>query len=67
MQLATDPCKISRRSMMAAQTKEKAMEVDREQAIRERAYALWERDGCPDGKALEYWLHAELEISEMAN
>ena len=40
--------------MMAAQTKEKAMEIDREQAIRERAYALWERDGCPDGKALEY-------------
>jgi DUF2934 family protein len=34
-----------------------------EHAIRERAYAFWEQDGRPDGKALENWLRAEAEIS----
>jgi hypothetical protein len=26
--------------------------------IRERAYFLWEQDGCPDGQADEYWERA---------
>ena len=26
-----------------------------EQRIRERAYALWQSDGSPDGRADEYW------------
>jgi len=43
--------------------KEREMQEDREQAIRERAYALWEQDGHPDGKDLECWLRAEAEIS----
>ena len=30
----------------------------REQAIRERAYALWEADGRPDGSDKEYWERA---------
>ncbi len=25
-----------------------------DQAVRERAYLLWEKDGCPDGRAEEY-------------
>jgi hypothetical protein len=29
-----------------------------EQAVRERAYFLWEQDGCPDGRADEYWYRA---------
>ena len=29
-----------------------------EQRIRERAYALWEADGRPEGKADEYWERA---------
>jgi Protein of unknown function (DUF2934) len=29
-----------------------------EQRIRERAYFLWERDGCPDGYAEQYWERA---------
>ena len=33
-----------------------------EQAIKERAHAIWEQDGCPDGKALDHWLRAETEI-----
>jgi hypothetical protein len=30
-----------------------------EQAVRERAYFLWEADGCPDGHADEYWQRAD--------
>ena len=30
--------------------------------VEERAYALWEADGRPDGRALDYWLQAEQEI-----
>lgn len=28
---------------------------DRQQRIRERAYALWEADGRPEGRDLEFW------------
>jgi len=34
----------------------------REQAIRERAYAIWEEEGRPEGRDLEHWLQAETEI-----
>ena len=34
----------------------------REQAVRERAYAIWEQEGRPDGKDLDHWLRAEAEI-----
>jgi hypothetical protein len=30
--------------------------------IAECAYFIWERKGCPEGKALECWLEAETEI-----
>jgi hypothetical protein len=29
-----------------------------ERAVRRTAYFLWEQDGCPDGRAMEYWLRA---------
>jgi hypothetical protein len=29
-----------------------------DQVVRERAYLLWEKDGCPDGRAEEYWHRA---------
>jgi hypothetical protein len=32
------------------------------QRIRERAHALWEADGCPEGREWDYWLIAEQEI-----
>jgi len=35
---------------------------DREPAVRERAYAIWERDGRPEGRNLDHWLQAEAEI-----
>ncbi len=32
--------------------------ADTEQLIRERAYHLWEQDGRPEGRDLEYWERA---------
>jgi hypothetical protein len=32
---------------------------DRESRIRERAYALWEKEGSPEGREEEFWMRAE--------
>jgi hypothetical protein len=40
------------------------MHTLQETEIRARAYALWESDGSPDGRELEYWQRAERELSE---
>jgi hypothetical protein len=37
------------------------MPSQQEQAIQERAYAIWEEEDRPDGKALDHWLRAEAE------
>jgi hypothetical protein len=34
-----------------------------QQAIRERAYFIWEREGRPPGRAIANWLEAEAEIN----
>lgn len=39
------------------------MSGQREQAIRERAYVLWEQDGRPEGRSLAHWSRAEDEIA----
>ena len=39
------------------------MSIDLEQRIRERAYAIWERDGRADGRAEEHWHAAKLELT----
>ena len=31
--------------------------------IRERAYALWERDGRPEGRHIEHWQQAAREVA----
>jgi hypothetical protein len=33
-----------------------------EEAIRQRSYAIWEREGRPQGKAMEHWLRAKTEL-----
>ena len=38
------------------------MSGERERNIRERAYAIWEKEGRPDGKSLDHWLRAEAEV-----
>src|SRR3954447_842485 len=32
---------------------------EREERIRQRAYHLWEADGCPEGQDTEFWERAE--------
>ena len=34
-------------------------DVEIESQTRHRAYAIWEAEGRPDGRALEHWLAAE--------
>ena len=38
------------------------MDAVMRKAVEERAYALWEEAGRPDGSALLYWLRAEQEL-----
>ena len=33
-----------------------------EDEIRIRAYLIWEREGCPQGKGAEHWLQAKAEL-----
>jgi hypothetical protein len=33
-----------------------------EQRVRERAYAIWEREGRPEGGAERHWTMAEMEL-----
>jgi hypothetical protein len=35
------------------------MEPEIEARIRARAYAIWEKEGKPDGRHLEHWLRAK--------
>ena len=35
-------------------------------SIRDRAYALWEADGRPDGRDAEHWARAERELTDEA-
>jgi hypothetical protein len=39
------------------------MNGDRSFDISERAYAIWEKSGCPERTALENWLRAEAELA----
>ncbi len=36
--------------------------ADLEQRIRERAYLLWQEDGCPHGRDMEFWERARFLI-----
>jgi hypothetical protein len=38
------------------------MTVDVEQRIRDRAYAIWLDEGCPEGRDAEHWFQAERAI-----
>jgi hypothetical protein len=37
-----------------------------EQAIREHAYFLWEQNGRPAGRELEFWSHAAASLAAIA-
>ncbi len=36
-----------------------------EQAIRERAYHIWQREGCPHGRDFEHWVQAQVELAAL--
>jgi hypothetical protein len=38
------------------------MEIDRSDLIKQRAYAIWEREGRPHGKHEEHWRKAAEEM-----
>lgn len=40
-----------------------ARRIRNEQHIRERAYALWEEEGRPEGRDVTHWLRAEAELA----
>ncbi|HEY0837833.1 MAG TPA: DUF2934 domain-containing protein [Azospirillum sp.] len=33
--------------------------------VQERAYEIWEHEGRPEGRGMEHWLRAEMEISDL--
>ncbi len=33
--------------------------MEHEEQIRQLAYSMWEREGYPEGRAMEHWLKAE--------
>ncbi len=40
------------------------MSEDAESRIRLRAYAIWEREGRPEGRHIEHWFLAQREIEQ---
>ena len=38
--------------------------ADKDQAIRERAYRIWEEEGRPEGRHADHWSQAESEVHE---
>ena len=34
-----------------------------EEAIRHRAYAIWEAEGCPHGRDVDHWYRARAEVA----
>ena len=38
------------------------MPSERIDQIRERAYCLWQADGAPEGRDMDYWLRAEQDL-----
>lgn len=37
-------------------------DAEHEERVRQRAYELWEQDGRPHGRHVEYWQRARAEI-----
>ena len=48
--------------LSVAQGKTQVSDRTWEQKVRERAYAIWEREGRPDGAAERHWAMAETEL-----
>jgi Protein of unknown function (DUF2934) len=60
----SDPPAHSAPSSAGPKRPEDMAGVPDEDAIRRRAYELWEADGRPDGRDEEYWHRAERELHQ---
>src|ERR1700710_2847536 len=49
---------MARMSVRKSPANPLAVDPDREQRVRERAYHLWETEGKPHGRDVEYWERA---------
>lgn len=56
--MARTPDSSATRTPAASSRNPLAFDPDREQRVRERAYHLWETDGKPHGRDVEYWERA---------
>lgn len=70
VQNATDKDRFRNRagagSLSPIAAEEADMHSPNEDDIRSRAYALWQRDGSPEGRDLDFWNRAERELAEEA-
>lgn len=41
--------------------------MSREQIVRDTAYAIWEAEGKPEGRAAEHWRQAEVRVAASVN
>lgn len=57
-EISQDPNPYTRSS---SKSREKAPDND---AIAKRAWEIWQREGCPEGREMDHWLQAERELSE---
>lgn len=42
-------------------------QIANEKAVRERAYAIWEEEGRPEGRHLDHWVRAEAEVNRSSS
>lgn len=38
--------------------------MSEDERVRQIAYRMWEEEGCPEGRALDHWLRAEVVRAE---
>ena len=41
------------------------MNQEQDDLIRERAYAIWQAEGCPEGRQEQHWLQAAADLSQV--
>jgi hypothetical protein len=60
----TDPTTVERLRAWVNDLRQRREARRIKQAIRARAREIWEQNGGPQGRDLEFWLQAECEIKE---
>jgi DUF2934 family protein len=58
----SDPAAVKAIGEVADELELTAAEIERRHRIRERAHAIWTKQGRPHGRDVEFWLAAEQEV-----